>query len=530
MVVDALNQRLGWGSTFIDSRNWLGNTPTTSDRGPQLQKFLDFLRDEGPGATGVLPPWVSVTAQPIVLYNDVSVIGHGPGPSGIKLGDGSNHDVLTVAAYGTGGIHNFGLSGFHIDGNSAKNTEGSGLLLDGITFLLDNLYVFNCAKDGINEQKSIADGALRAYGEMDAFTQNVKVWDAGRYGIRWNGHDCHFTNVVAISNEVRNLLIDTEAFASKLLDVHAYGGAEYGMELKASAKCVNCEAEGGAKANVLLNADNVKWIGGEVFSDSGGAGQVGFEWAAGKGFNTLIEGVRTNACDEGHFKFTGTGGNSRVSGLCYGTKGTAVVGAPAESVEFDLKAVGGVALGVPSTSIRKVGVSHYEDGEILVVDSTKESGFRTRSQDGSSWYGASVVGTPASAVSPATNAYEYVGVNVSGVGRLHGITFRVGAANGGSVRVGLYNGSGVLVASSASTVLGPINEWQRIPFLATYVPEPGTYWLLIQYNGEATCTVFKARQLVPSGTVTGANFEAIPPSITPPTEPENVDRPVLMTY
>src|SRR6476661_2556828 len=63
--------------SFLDARKWVGFTSSASDKGALLQQALDAARDEGPGATLILPPWVVTTAQELHYDNYVSVRGHG---------------------------------------------------------------------------------------------------------------------------------------------------------------------------------------------------------------------------------------------------------------------------------------------------------------------------------------------------------------------------------------------------------------------------------------------------------------------
>jgi hypothetical protein len=570
---------------FLDARDWVGRTPTTSDRGPQLQKALEAARDEGPGAKLILPPWQIVTAQPLEVGDLVNLDGHGPLVSDLKLGDGSNCDILTVENYESGGVHNIGLRNFSIEGNSANNSAGSGILSDGVSVIGDNLIVHNCAEDGIVHTQSRPGDESRAFGEDDSFWHNVKVLDSGRYGIRSNAHDCHYTEIWVCSNDTCNFVVDEKGYASKLTRVHAFGGADYGIEFRASAKCVNCEGEGGRKANVLFKADNVQWIGGSVFYDGGsGAGKVGFEWATGAGFNTLIDGARVNDCVEGAFKFTGTGSNSRIRAVVSQKEGKVVVGEPGSNIDFDLHVIGEAKPNLPIKTVASSGTISLPNSakvieitgknEIKEIEVTKQNhevtlrfrenctvkdgnnldlkgDFNAKPDDtlelvcgvtewheknrsgreGGTMYGpAPLIGTPASAASPGGSKYESVRITIPNRATLTGVALRVGNESKNSVRVYLHDLAGNLLANSSVTAMGTAEQWQRIAFQSKPTIEAGDYVLTIQY-ASVTSKIYKARMLAPTLTAEGpAEFGVIGKLAAVPTEPENVDRPILVTY
>lgn len=314
----------------------------STDDSKAIQMAIDAASSAG-GGTVYLPTGTYIVSTTLKLKSNVHLIGAGVEAATLKLKNSANTDILTTANYGSNGIADASIRDVFFDGNSANNSSGTGIKTDGISLLVENLIVLNCATDGIDHTQSKEPNESRALGEDDSLWSNVRVLDSERYGIRVNAHDNHFVNVWCCSNETVNFLVDEEGYAAKLTQVHCFGASDYGFQFKASAKCVNCEAEGGREANVLLSGDNVQWIGGSVFQDKGiPAGLVGFEFESGAGFGTYITGTRINDCTTAALKFGSSGANSRIAAAIVAEKGSVVTGSPSGSVDFDLTVSGGI--------------------------------------------------------------------------------------------------------------------------------------------------------------------------------------------
>lgn len=302
------------------------------------------------------PRGTYIVGTTLTLKSNVHLMGAGANASILKLKNGAKKDIITNASYGAGGIHNFSVRDLSIDGNVANNAGGasSGMKLDGTGFLLDNIYVFNCAEYGIYQQQTANDETLRAYSGPGAFARNVIVWDCEKWGISWGGHDCEFTDCIAISNEEGGFLWREPADDCKALQCHSYGKQKYAMAFECGyMRFVGCEAEGASTANVKVAGDNGQWIGGEVFRDSEGNGKVGFQFAkagaAARGFNTIISGVRLRNQTEGAFAFLEgcTADHSVIQATVYATEGKVVASgaglvAPGATVTMNVYAYGGV--------------------------------------------------------------------------------------------------------------------------------------------------------------------------------------------
>lgn len=304
------------------------------------------------GGVVYFPPGTYIIGTTLTLQSKVHLRGAGPEVTKLKLKNSANTNVIKTANYGAAGIRDFSIRDLTIDGNNANNTEGSGILIDGQKFVLEDLEVHHCAADGVNTQMT-EEAILDTEGGDESVVRNVRIWLSGSRNLRWNIRDGHLVDVICIHKDegatLTNILIDTNGFSTKCVNCHAWGVCKYAWQVKGTIETVNCNAEGGVTANVIWEADNNVWVGGQNFRDSSLHGLIGFLWAAGKGFNTTIAGTLMLNQNE-PFKFTGDGGGSivraKVVGLPSGKK--AVNGSPSESVIFDLgEAQGGGTLGVP---------------------------------------------------------------------------------------------------------------------------------------------------------------------------------------
>lgn len=345
-----------------------------TDDATAIQAAIDAAIEAGGGIV-FFPAGTYVIGTTLKLQTGVRLMGANVRAVTLKLKDEANADILTTEGYGVSSIANAAIEAISFDGNSANNTSGNGLKLDWISSRMEWVFVHDCEETGIYEQKTSADEGLREFGEMDCATYNVKVWDCGGRGIDWGGHDCHFTDVIGISNEAGNWRFRESADACKLSQCHGYGKADYAFEYESGyMRFSNCDAEGATKANVRIAGDNGQWIGGEVFRDSGGAGTAGFLVAKGKGYNTMIADVRGRNQIDGMFCFEegASADHSRISGMIFAEEGTAVATGegfqePDPSVRFDVELYGGVTAGTPligRTTVEALGAGWIADDAV----------------------------------------------------------------------------------------------------------------------------------------------------------------------
>lgn len=325
------------------------------------------------GGVVYFPPGTYIINATLTLKSKVHLLGAGPEVSILKLKNNAKTNVIKTANYAAAGSRDFSIRRLTIDGNKANNTEGSGILIDGQKFVLEDLEVHHCAVDGLNAQMT-EEKILDTEGGDESVVRNVRVWLSGSRNLRWNIRDGHLIDVICIHKDegatLTNILIDTNGFAVKMVNCHAWGKCKYAYQIKGQIEAVNCNAEGGVTANVIWEGDNNVWVGGQVFKDGSGNGTVGFLWANEKGFSTLIVGAQVRQCTE-PFKFTGNGAGSKVSAIVEVEAGKkAVNGAPAANeVSFDIYEHGGGTVGNAQKQRRKapeaanVLLEHLVDGD-----------------------------------------------------------------------------------------------------------------------------------------------------------------------
>ncbi|MDD4868678.1 MAG: glycosyl hydrolase family 28-related protein, partial [Mycobacterium sp.] len=311
------------------------------------------------GGVVYFPSGTYIIDATLTLKPKVHLCGAGVAATVLKLKNGAKTDVIKTANYGAGGIADFSVRELTIDGNLANNTTGNGLLIDGLRFQLDSLRIHHAAEDNLNVQSTGTGADEDAVGGYESVACHLKLYLAGGRNLRWDAQDGRLHDVIGIAKDAEskktNILIGENAGICKLTNCHAWGQSKYGWVIQGSSVLVGCEAEGAVTANVLLEADGVAWIGGKVFKDGSGHGEVGFEWASGKGHNVSISGVRVKECQGGSFKFTGNGEGSRVTALVELPEGkSAVTGEPDASIVFDISVRGGGTAGVAQRIKRRV--------------------------------------------------------------------------------------------------------------------------------------------------------------------------------
>jgi hypothetical protein len=303
------------------------------------------------GGIVFVPSGTYLIGTTLILNPDVTVMGSGPGASILKLKNGANTTVIKTANYGTTGSNDFAILELAIDGNNANNAAGHCLLIDGLRFELCSLHLHHAPEDNLNAQSTNVIADEDAAGGYESSVSHLKLYLAGRYNLNWNAQDGFLFDVMAICKDATstktNVLIGENAGICKMVNVHPWGQCKYAFDLKGSSMMVDCEAEGGVSANVLLEAEGISYLGGKVFADGSGHGKVGFLWPAGAGHNTTILGTRIKECVEGALVFTGNGEGSRVSALVELEAGkTAVLGAPdLNTVVLDISVRGGGTVG-----------------------------------------------------------------------------------------------------------------------------------------------------------------------------------------
>ena len=306
-----------------------------TDDAKAIQEAIDAANTAGGGVV-LVPAGIYIVGTTLVIENNITVAGQGEA-SVIKLKDGANVDVLTTARYGKGdvtaGARDFLLRDFAIDGNKANQTGKGAVLIDGLSYKIENVH--------IHDTYGVVQAIMTRTDpeeNMEAFVSDLRVFNCGG-AFEWYGpHDSNLVNVLVRRAGLGACIIASAI--SSWTNCHTYGNTDYGIVAE-SGNFVNCQAEGTKKAKVLLIGDGVKWIGGRVFAAGAEDGKIGFEFAAEweeeavSSNSAQIEGVEVANCDNGAFKFTHGGNGSIVSGHVYGGEGkSAIVGEPASDIEW----------------------------------------------------------------------------------------------------------------------------------------------------------------------------------------------------
>lgn len=331
-------------------------------------------------AISSLPAWggtlllkaMYTVSRTIVQKSNVTIRGEGLG-TGLRLGNNANCTLLESQSYATlkggcklstkasqespAGLRLFDLT---LDGNKANNTSGSGVLWYASNVGIFNVVVKNCKQIGVKTEWSGASGPLAGTDSMESCVSFLKVHDNGEYGLVHAGaHDGIVENTFAWNNNKAGIWVpEQNSSGTYWKNSHSYsdpasneGGKsqEYGWLIEHGITCEGCTSEGSTKAQVVL-AEGTKWIGGRVFSTSGGKGTC-FQWGftaaehnTATGVNTILPAFNCQLLDvevtvpaggAAAFTFvTGAGSTgSRVRARVVQKEGAVIAGTP--STDFD---------------------------------------------------------------------------------------------------------------------------------------------------------------------------------------------------
>lgn len=263
------------GAGLLDARKFIGKTPSTSDKGPQLNEALKAAYEHEMSLRHV--PWQVVVGEPAQPESYVGWFGH-PGRSGIKVGDGSNCAAIKSPRYGaggsTGGTVRTTIYGLDIDGNFAKNgsTTDPCVALDCVRPIVDLLHVKNGVvnlSSKMSRTKDASGGTLE-----DGIFTRIGLLNPQKQNFLHEGpHDTVIDGVLARSNVASYPNIDLQEVCV-LQNSHFYGNAQYACR-QAAGDLKGVILEGGRKGQLLITTSGRHAWDCFLFNGGGADGGIG---------------------------------------------------------------------------------------------------------------------------------------------------------------------------------------------------------------------------------------------------------------
>lgn len=118
---------------------------------------------------------------------------------------------------------------------------------------------------------------------------------------------------------------------------------------------------------------------------------------------------------------------------------------------------------------------------------------------------------------PVTTEVYIAEIDVRAPIRATGIAMFNGSVASGNMKLGLYNSAGTRIAQTASTAMSGTDAFQRVAFTTPINLKPGVYYIAATYND--TNARFNTHPIGNFGASkkTGAVYNTLPTTITPPT-------------
>lgn len=278
--------------TAYNVRNFGAAGDGVSNDQPAIQSAVDSAAAAGGGLV-FFPRGTYALGSSVVLESAVHLLGSGVGATSLILKSGVNAPVL-ISDASAGTIFSFSIRELTVDGNKIQNSFGAGIQLDANDWIIDSVVVRNCAGDGITSTSSNDNAGPDS---MEAILTRTKVHDNLGNGITWSGpHDSFWSQLLVFyngpsANSVDGVRITGNGFALFVDQMHVYGGHhEYGLHVMTDNSTFhNCQVEGASRANVYLEANDARYIGGTVFS-GGLANAVAFK--IGNAAHSYVAGLR----------------------------------------------------------------------------------------------------------------------------------------------------------------------------------------------------------------------------------------------
>lgn len=206
----------------------------------------------------------------------------------------------------------FGLRDLFIDGNKAHNSPTEPLIkLYGYDFELSRVRIRNAGADGLWAEWG-TDAGDPGPDSMEAVLRNVKVHDCDGDGIVWKGpHDSMWSHVITYSNNGIGMNIVPDGGALVMDACHSWGLEQsVAMYFGANVLAMNCHAEGGIDANVVMAANDCQYYGSVDAARTTGSGLQGIQIGT---VSTEVAGSVVNAfvgnCLGGAIQYVNDGGS-----------------------------------------------------------------------------------------------------------------------------------------------------------------------------------------------------------------------------
>lgn len=223
----------------------------TTDDSTAIQSAIDAVYAAGGGIV-FFPAGTYVIGTTLEINDNVILKGEGHLATILKAADGLNDDVVRTADFSTqtgnnywfvdteGVHHGFGIVSLGIDGNKANNTSGCGIKIFGKRYVIDNVFIRDCADRGFYSETG-TKGGQNDYRDMPECEINgLWIRACTNEGFYWAGpHDGHIGSLLV--NSTGNASGKSGVyFASNGVDVgfiHSYATNSHAVDIQTTIRC-----------------------------------------------------------------------------------------------------------------------------------------------------------------------------------------------------------------------------------------------------------------------------------------------------
>jgi|GEM_PF-3745384 len=294
------------------------------------------------GGIVYFPAGTYLIDEKLLLPSKVRLEGAGWVTSVLRRADDHNDHLIEGEGYGGEGIFGSAVQHLQIDGNKAKNSTGSAIVVSGLALNFHRVLCLNSPGDGINVKYPAVEAKKQEVGtdvELD-FCRSIGCVGIG---FKTTGHDTSMRDCQSIQCTEYGIYFGANGL---MLNCHTWCYAsdatctKIGMFLKGNIDTVNCTAEGASEVQVQFSGSNNRWTAGDIFNSTGKPDAILVEFLAGENFGTHeINGANLHNFGNGAaLKFTGSASNSKIRCHVFdpGTEKIASIGEPASSIIWDV--------------------------------------------------------------------------------------------------------------------------------------------------------------------------------------------------